>query len=101
MSVSVSRGYALIQALPADSMENGVYVQRTREEWGTIVELGKPNLKDFPWYKRWFPLIGIHPAPFKKGSKILIPSGQDIFVNGEQFRVVKQNLISVYENILH
>jgi hypothetical protein len=94
----VSRGYALIQAKPSESITNGVYSQQVREEWGVIVELGKPLLKDFPWYHRWMPLFFIHPAPFKKGATILIPSGQDIFIDGKQYRVIKQSAISVYSN---
>lgn len=95
----VSRGYALIEAKPSENISNGVYVQQTREEWGTIVELGKPQLSDFPWYHRWKPLLFIHPAPFKKGATILIPHGQDIFIEGKQYRVIRQSSISVYENV--
>lgn len=72
-----------------------------KNKWGEILAIGAPQPDIFsPWQLLKFRLLGIHPCPYKKGARVLLPSvgGRTFDTSDGPVYVFWQSDIEVYEN---
>lgn len=70
-----SIGRVIVKVLPNENSINGFRTDYTRQEWGELIAVGPPSLDLFSnWQILLYRVTGIHPAPWREGDLILMPT---------------------------
>ncbi len=75
MNVVATQGRVIVTPDEAITSVSGYEVPEKKNPIGTIKAMGPPQEDIFTWFdKLKWALFKIHPAPFKVGDKVLMPS---------------------------
>ena len=96
----VAPGKIMIQKIAVDEYDGVELSEETQDTFGTVISIGRPQLKMYFWWEIFLWWFGKHPFPFKVGSRVLVPRGGRCHtLDGKEFHIFNQDQILCNDQI--